>query len=213
MKSVGQILQEARASLKMDVAEVSRITKIRPSFINSIEEDNYIQLPNGATARGFIRNYSQFLGLNPDRILASFRRDFVENQQGQIVPRGIADPVNTTSLWTPKTTISAIVILIFAFFGFYLVYQYRLLTGPPALRISQPSANQTVTSDSVEISGQTDPESTISVNSQLVALDKGGLFSVRFPLHAGSNKFTIIATSKSGRTSKIDRFVNLTSSP
>lgn len=210
MKSVGQILKDARLSLKLEVEDVSRITKIRPSFINSIEADNYSRLPNGATARGFIRNYSVYLSLNPEHVLAAFRRDFVENQQGQIVPRGISESVHSLSLWTPKTTITALVALVFVFFGFYLIYQYRLLIGPPLLKITSPPDNQIVAETSLEITGQTDPEATISVNGQLVALDKGGLFSVRFPLHNGSNKFTVIATGKSGRTNSQTKVVNLT---
>lgn len=213
MKSVGQILTEARILAKLEIDDVSRITKIRPSYLRLIEADNYSQLPDGATARGFIRNYCEFLSLSPDRILAIFRRDFVENRRGQIVPRGIAEPVNPTNLWTPKTTIMAIVLFVFLLFGIYLFYQYRLLVGPPELKITQPATDIVISDPSQEIVGQTNPEATISVNGQLIALDKGGLFSVRFPLQSGQNKFIITATGKSGRKISITRIVTLTSSP
>jgi hypothetical protein len=117
------------------------------------------------------------------------------------------------SFWTPKTTIVATVVLVFTVFGFYLIYQYRILTGPPYLEITYPPQDFTSNESSVEIQGVTDPEATISVNNQLVALDKGGTFSLRVPLVANENKISIQSTSKSGKTTTIYRTVNLTPAP
>ncbi len=213
MKTAGQMLRDARIAKKLEFSDVSHTTKIRPEFLASIEADEYVSLLSGATARGFIRNYSEYLGLDANHVLAVFRRDFIENQQGQIVPRGIAEPVGKTSFWTPKSTIIALVSGIFVVFSLYLIYQYRVLTGPPPLRLISPTANQTVDIDSLVISGSTDPEATISINGQLVALDKGGTFTLRVPLKVGENQLSIIATSKSGRKSEITRTVTLTTAP
>ena len=210
MKTAGQILQSARLAKKIDIYDASKITKIRPQFIVSIEADDYSQLPSGATARGFIRNYSEFLNLNPEHVLAVFRRDFLENQSGQIVPRGVAEPVGKPNFWTPKMTVIACVVLVFTILGGYLVYEYRILTGPPELSIDEPKGDIQTSNDSIEVSGSTDPQATISVNGQLVALDKGGIFSVRIPLHSGDNKIEIISTGKSGRTTTQTRSVKLT---
>lgn len=198
MKSAGQILAETRISKKLDLADVSRITKIRPQFLRLLENDEYQKLPSGAVAKGFIRNYTEFLGLNIEQLLAVFRRDFVENQQGQIVPRGFVEPVSKQALWTPKTTVIAILALVFTIFGGYLIYEYRILTGPPVLTIDQTQNKITSTEDTFEISGTTDPEATISVGGHLVALDKGGKFSFRVPLNSGNNLIKITATSKAG---------------
>ncbi|HJZ05231.1 hypothetical protein A2634_00480 [Candidatus Amesbacteria bacterium RIFCSPHIGHO2_01_FULL_48_32] len=208
MKTAGQILSATRVSKKLELEDVARVTKIRPHFIKSIESDDYRALPSGAVARGFIRNYSEYLNLNPDHLLAVFRRDFVENPQGQIVPRGMAEPVSRPDFWTPKTTITAIVCLIFAFFGVYLIYQYRLLTGPPPLTISQPQPGATTGEATVEITGVTDPEATISVNRQLVALEKGGQFYLRLPLEPGLNTIVVTSTAKSGKSTSITRTIS-----
>ncbi len=210
MKTAGQMLQLARNGKKLELEDVSEITKIRPQFLSAIEADNYRLLPSGAVAKGFIRNYSEFLGLNPAQVLAIFRRDFVENQAGQIVPRGFVEPVSKQAVWTPRTTVIAIVSLILTLFTFYLVYQYRILTGPPKLQISQSAPVKTTSESSYEISGITDPEATISVNGQLVVLDKGGQFYFRVPLADGENLVTITATSKSGKTTILNRKVTYT---
>lgn len=207
MKTAGQILHSARQSKKLELADVARITKIRPQFLVAIEADNYSQLPSGTVAKGFIRNYSEFLQLSPDNVLAAFRRDFVENKLGQIVPRALADPVTNSISWTPRATIIAAVVLVFTVFGGYLIYQYWVLTGPPPLEITQPPNDQVSSESTVLIEGQTDPEATISVSGQLVALDKGGQFSFRVPLNSGENQISVVATSKSGKTTILTRRV------
>ena len=208
MKTAGQILQATRIHKRFDLDEVARITKIRPNFIQNIESDDYPSLPSGTVARGFIRNYAEFLGLNPEYILAIFRRDFLENQLGQIIPRGIAQPVARPNLWTPKTTVIFVVSLIFTLFGAYLFYQYRILTGPPPLRLLAPVVGLATDQATVEVEGLTDPEATISVNGELVALEKGGRFYLRVPLSPGSNHITITATAKSQKTTTITRTVD-----
>jgi len=209
MKSAGQILQAARLNKKLEFEDISRITKIRAAFLQAIEADDYSRLPSGATAKGFIRNYAKFLGLDPVHVLAVFRRDFVENQAGQIVPRSVVEPAEKINFWTPKTTIIAMVVLIFTVLGGYLFYQYRLLTGPPFLRVDTPPDNSITAEVTTEVSGVTDPEATISVNGRLVALDKGGTFFLRLPLQPGENSISVTATSKSGRTSSVTRLVTL----
>lgn len=209
MKTAGQILQSARLEKKTEITDVSRITRIRPNFLADIEADDFQRLPSGTVARGFIRNYSEFLGLNPEYVLAIFRRDFIENRQGRIIPRGMVEPVEKISFWTPRSTIVAAVTAIFVLFAAYLFYQYQLLTGPPTLVLSSPPAVQTVTDPNLAVIGRTDPEAAVSVNGQLISLDKGGQFSFRIPLETGLNKITVIATAKSGRTTSLTRSITL----
>lgn len=209
MKTAGQILQAARIAKRFEYEDVARITKIRPNFLAAIESDDYAQLPSGTVARGFIRNYCEFLGLPPDTLLAVFRRDFIENSLGRIVPRGMADPVAKPGIWTPKTTIIALVVFVFTLFGAYIIYQYRILTGPPSLILTYPTDNQTTSEVNVEIVGRTDPDASLAVNGQLQSLDKGGRFYFRIPLEPGENKIAVTATAKSGKTTVLTRTVTL----
>ncbi len=200
MKSVGQLLQSGRLVKKMDIADVARITRIRSQFLLALEADDYSKLPGNTVARGFIKNYSQFLGLPVEQILAVFRRDFMENPQGRIIPRGMTTTVTDVSIWTPKTTGIAIVIMLATLFGGYMFYQYRILTGVPPLSIIHPIDQYKTTEDSVEIIGVTDPQATLAVNGQLVALDRGGTFRFRVPLDSEVNKISVTVASKYGKT-------------
>lgn len=200
MKSIGQILCEARTAKKMEIADIARITRIRPQFLQALEADDYSQLPSGTIARGFIKNYSQFLGLSEDQILSVFRRDFIENPEGRILPRGIGSPISETSLWTPKTTIIAIITTILTLFTGYIFYQYKIYTGAPPLTISTPQDQARTSQNTIEITGSTDPEAVLSIDGRTIALDKGGTYRFRIPLNLGENKVTIVAASKFGKT-------------
>lgn len=207
MRTVGQILAQGRESRKLTVEDVARVTKIRANFLEAIEADDYQKLPSGAVAKGFIKNYSDFLGMNHEQVLAVFRRDFVENEQGKIVPRGMVQPVNETSIWNPKTTFIAFLALIFTIFGGYLFYQIRILTGPPPLDLESPKDKIVVYEDTVRVFGNTDPEATLSIDGQLVALEKGGQFEFRIPVRIGENKVTVTAISKYKKPRSITRTV------
>jgi cytoskeletal protein RodZ len=200
MKSIGQILQEARVTKKMEIVDIARITRIRPQFLMALEADDYSQLPSGTIARGFIKNYSQFLGLSENQILSVFRRDFIENPEGRILPRGIGSPISQTSLWTPKTTIIAIITTLLTLFATYIFYQYRTYTGTPPLNIERPTDQARTQEATIEIAGDTDPDAVLSVDGKTIALDKGGTFRFRIPLNLGENKVTIVAASKFGKT-------------
>lgn len=207
MKTAGQILKEARLKKRLELEDAARITRIRTQFLSFIEADDYGQLPNGTVARGFIRNYCEFLELSPQQVLAVLRRDFIENDQGRIIPKGMVEPVNHPSFWTPRTTLVATFSLVMTLFAAYLVYQYRVLVGPPPLELTEPVDRVTIGEPTVEVVGRTDPEATVAVNGQLIVLDKGGQFMVRLPVKSGENPIEVIATSKSGRSSQIRRVV------
>ncbi len=200
MKSIGQILQAGRLAKKIDISDVARITRIRSQFLQALEADDYSLLPSSTVARGFIKNYAQFLNISTEQILAIFRRDFGENPEGKIVPRGLASPIGEYSLWTPKTTVIAIVICLLTLFGTYLIYQFRTMISAPTLTILRPFDKYKTNQESIEIVGATDPEAVLSVNNQLVALDKGGTFRFRISLALDTNTVTIIAASKFGKT-------------
>jgi hypothetical protein len=118
--------------------------------------------------------------------------------------------VEKVSIWTPRSTIVAAVVLLFTVLGVYLAYQFHVLAGPPPLRLDEPKDSISTQEESVLVAGSTDPEATISVNGQLIALEKGGRFTFRLPLNNGPNKISVTATSKTGKTTVISRSVNLT---
>jgi len=51
---------------------VEDATRIRRIFLEALEEERFDELPPDVYARGFLRNYARFLGLDPDPLLKAF---------------------------------------------------------------------------------------------------------------------------------------------
>lgn len=68
--AVGASLKSARESRKLSLDEASRATKIRKEFLVAIEEERFDLLPGDVFARGFVRSYGEFLGLDGAGIAA-----------------------------------------------------------------------------------------------------------------------------------------------
>ncbi len=72
MDEIGQILRETRETLGLTYDEVERTTRIRTRYLKAMEEGDLASLPSPVQARGFLHNYAEFLGLNPDEILLQY---------------------------------------------------------------------------------------------------------------------------------------------
>ncbi len=68
-QTVGTILRLRREEKKLTLEQISQETRIRLSYLQAIENDQLSSLPSLAQARGFIRLYANFLGLDPYGLL------------------------------------------------------------------------------------------------------------------------------------------------
>ena len=126
MRTVGEILKNARLEKKLTLEEVTEQTKIRKEYLLALEESCYQDLPAAAYIQGFIRNYSQFLGLKTQPLLAIFRRDYKEKSKPVF-----RSPQSDGFHWTPRLTMISLLVLSLLFFFGYLFWQYRLLLKSP----------------------------------------------------------------------------------
>ena len=78
VQTVGEMLRNARLKRGITVAEVAEELCIRKAYITAIEDMDYDNIPPVPYGVGFIRNYAQFLGLNSDRIISSYRQFMTE---------------------------------------------------------------------------------------------------------------------------------------
>jgi cytoskeletal protein RodZ len=70
-QTTGTTLRLRREEKKLTLEQVSTETKIRINYLQAIENDQLSALPSLAQARGFIRLYANFLGLDPYALLES----------------------------------------------------------------------------------------------------------------------------------------------
>jgi cytoskeleton protein RodZ len=72
LAALGDMLRDAREARGVSLTEAERETKIRAKYIQALEDDNLAGLPGPVYARGFLRNYAQFLGLDPQEVIDLF---------------------------------------------------------------------------------------------------------------------------------------------
>jgi transcriptional regulator with XRE-family HTH domain len=64
-ESIGARLKQARDLRRLTIQQVSEITKVRPHYLQALENDDLSAIPSVAQARGFLRIYAEFLELTP----------------------------------------------------------------------------------------------------------------------------------------------------
>jgi cytoskeletal protein RodZ len=194
MKTVGQIIRSARQKRGLSVDQLSSLTKIDSKYIEALELDDYSKLPSETFAKGFIRNLSTRLDLNPNELVAIFRRDFRLPEQPIVSKRR-----NRMSLPDNTTQIMPFVLGGVAFVV-YLIFQFRAIVTPPKLSIIRPESGSVLVSP-FEIEGDTSVDSTVSINEETkVKPDTSGHFVVRLNLSIGETIIEIKTVNRFSRS-------------
>jgi cytoskeletal protein RodZ len=201
MKTVGQMLRTAREEKKLSLEDIERGTKIRLKFLEAIESDEFTIMPSQSYVKGFVKNYSEYVGLNSKTVLAFYRRQTVDAPKSHLLPKGMEAPLNRSAFQlTPGQFIFIIVSTLVCVFLLYLFIQYQTLQKPPTLLVDSP-VNQEVFSDTrVDVLGKTDPDATVTINGVSVLVRPDGKFFDQIRVEPGINSITITASSRLGKT-------------
>ena len=73
MESLGNKLKEARETKGLTYDYISRDTNISSRYLEALEKEDYSPFPGEPYVLGFIRNYGEYLGLDPDELLSLYR--------------------------------------------------------------------------------------------------------------------------------------------
>lgn len=213
MKTVGSMLKQARIAKGLTPAQVEKDIKIREKFIRAMEADSFRELPSPSYAKGFVRNYAAYVGLDTDIALAFYRRQIADTSGSSLLPKGVADPLNRPFLHiTPGRFIGFLVALLFLIFFGYLGSQYIRINEPPPLDVTSPVDQQIVTKQHVAIEGRTDPDASLVVNGVSTVVRDDGRFYIQISLDPGVNHIVVTATSRFGKTTSVEREVGFTQS-
>ncbi len=210
MRTVGEVLKEERERKFYTLDEIEKTTKIRKELLEALEAGQYSKLPPHTFVQGFIKNYGNFLGLNTEKLLAVFRREFSTKAHPPRILETFSNPVDRKRFKiTPTKVLVSLVLSLITIFFIYLWFEYRFLVGGPFLEVSQPQDQSSSSSVAILVTGRTDPEAKVSINNQDIRVDLLGRFTQEIELAENINTVVINATSKSGKVTKIERTVFL----
>lgn len=203
-------MKKARMEKHVDLEEIEKNLRIRKKFLQALEENAWHKLPSLPYIKGFLKNYSQYLGLKPEEMVAVFRRQFSEQQKGSLLPKGLAEPLNKPFIrFTPQVMFAAVIFCFLLFFFGYLFFQYKTYTSPPNLAINKPLEGEILKSDKILVNGKTDSDAVVSVNNEKIALSENGEFSTTLTLLPGINTITVESVSKYGKKKTLTRTIQI----
>lgn len=194
MKTVGQIIRNARLKRGFSIDQISSLTKIDSRYITALEEDDFSKLPSETFAKGFIRNLSQRLDLNPGELIAIFRRDYR-------LPEQFPPSKRSRRLFLPDNTAQFLPFILGGLvFIIYLIFQFRAIVTPPKLQLSSPIEGAVLVSP-VEIEGETAIDATVFINDETkVRPDSTGHFLARVNLPIGETIIEIKTVNRFSRS-------------
>ncbi|MFA4817899.1 MAG: RodZ domain-containing protein [Parcubacteria group bacterium] len=202
--TLGEKLGKIRSDRRISLSEASRATKIQVKYLEYLEAGAYEKLPADVYVKGFLRNYSEFLGID-EKILVKLyekERGIKDNlERGKKGKKGNLpvgrEKINISPfVITPRIiAITAVLLLIFGGF-FYLYREVGSFASAPRLVIISPEKNYSTDGNSVEVSGITDRDAKIFINEQPVMVNDEGKFRENLTVQSGTNTVTIRAVNR-----------------
>jgi len=81
MFEIGNTLLEARSRRNLDIPTCEAGTKIRAKYLRAMEEEQFDVLPSPTYVRGFLRTYSEFLGLDGGLLVDEYESRFAHPEE------------------------------------------------------------------------------------------------------------------------------------
>lgn len=89
MFEIGNSLREARLRRQIDLVDAEDATKIRSKYLSALETEDFDVLPGAVFARGFLRTYSHYLGLDSQLYIDEYNARFGQFQEVEEPAPGI----------------------------------------------------------------------------------------------------------------------------
>jgi cytoskeleton protein RodZ len=131
--SFGSWLRRQREVREITLREISDTSKIGLRYLEALEQDRFEILPAPVFAKGFLRQYAKYVGLDPDEVvnyyLAAQRADEPEEEEHQQAAR-----VQSSGHWTYGLFLTVGVVILFgvvAVLSFYAERRQRRDEPPP----------------------------------------------------------------------------------
>ncbi len=201
MITVGEILQTQRLKKNLKLSDIEKKLKIRQKYIEAIENNNWNIFSSKIYIIGVLKNYSRFLGLNENKVLAFFRRDYEKQEEVKFKKKLSSKYLNPET----KIFLTRVLFFLILFFSLYFGYQFYLFFSPPKLKILSPINTIFKRESKIKIIGKTNPETLIFIAGQQIYQNKEGVFEYELPLQEGKNVLTIELIGANGKKAVIKK--------
>jgi len=137
VESLGNKLKEAREAKALTFENVSRDTNISSKFLEALEKEDYSPFPGEPYILGFLRNYGEYLGLDPEELLSLYRSIKIREQ-----PVPVEQLLRNPSRLPKILGRLAIFLVLLAIVGGAGYYIYRLPKKPDVAQQAARTASE-----------------------------------------------------------------------
>ncbi len=139
--SIGEMLGEARERQRISLHQAEQATRIKREFLDAMERDDFGALPGTTYAKGFLKTYSRFLGLDPQTVIAAYREQAPQERLVSTAPA--VQPIRHPR---PITTTMLAILFMLILAGAFSLYLANQLARYEATRRALASASPAVES-------------------------------------------------------------------
>lgn len=208
--TLGERLRRLREEQERSVEDVASSLRMNPKYLVALEEGRYEDLPGPVYAKQFVRQYARFLNVRENAALQQFEREYAISRKihlPALIPQSSKGP-RVHPILTPHGIRRSFILLLAVAVLVYLGVEVVNLTSAPPLTVTAPPENlPPITERSVELSGSTKPETTVTVNGRAIMVDQQGRFREVLDLQEGQNNIVIRAERKRGGVTTVKRTV------
>jgi transcriptional regulator with XRE-family HTH domain len=200
VETISEQLRSSRQGRGLKLEKVARETRINIKYLDALEKGRFELLPRGVYGKNYLTEYANYLKLNTAQLLDLFDEEvapMLKNRQTELFNTQVVKRHYFLSF--PKILRGILIGLLVLIAGMYLAIRLRSLIAPPTLIINKPADNELFNVSSVELQGNTEPETQLIVNGEEIISDAYGRFTENINLKKGINFITITAKKKYGR--------------
>lgn len=162
---VGDMLRAKRESMGKSIADVVDTIRIQTRYMEALENSRLEDLPDTVYALGFVRTYSEYLGLDPGEMVAQFKEESQGIKTGTILT--MPEPIEEAKVPTAAIFFVAIVLAAVGYGVWYFLADRDSVVSqvapdvpasvasvagqeasPPVVVLPAPAAGTTVTVES-----------------------------------------------------------------
>ena len=115
--SVGSLLRASRMKLELDLRDVAETLNIRFIYLEAIEDGRYEDLPGAVYVVGFIRSYADYLGLDSEEVVRSYKNE--ETSQSGKTELIFPVPIPQSSIPGGAVMLIGVVVSLLVYVGWY----------------------------------------------------------------------------------------------
>lgn len=213
MLSVGELLKTTRQDKGLKISEVSAHTKIRESMIQDLEDVNIDKFTSEMHFKSFLRAYSEFLGIDTERIMALYRRERNIQESKEAATKGMQNlggkqAFIISSIFSIKTILSLVGIVGIGVVIWFFSQFWISLNTNPNLEIISPANNSVIQTPIFTIEGRTDGNDVRVVldgkTAQYYDSENTDLFRINAEFeNPGFRSFLLTAENSVGKTTSV----------